>query len=386
VLYFEKNLKLGYYTVGQKVYHNKLQALTAPDNQHFPHWHFNDQIFDAVDWTQEPDIDIEVLYAQRARQLREQYDYIVLFFSGGADSSTVLNSFLLNDLTVDEVVVGHPESGLNHWTGSRATALASLTVNEYYYTVVPQLKELQKSHPHTRITINDYFQDMVTAYQSDQWIESARDYFHPSFVSRYSKKNLAHVKAVCESGKRVAFVYGVDKPRLAIIDGKYHCYFLDIIANTSTWDIESYENAVTEFFYWTPDFPLLPVKQAHLVANWLDTPEAKKFRSVVNWPPQNYEQNQRLKTIYDRSIRQPLYPRWNFDWFQTHKSTSCISAEQDDWFFQNHTNTAMYDVWRAGIDHLIRWVPPRFLQTDSQGTVQGLVGFISPMRALRAIV
>jgi hypothetical protein len=381
---FEQNSKLGYYTVGNKTIYNKIEALMAADHGQWPTWHFNDGVYDALDWSVEPAFDIGLMYAQRARQLREEYDYIVIFFSGGADSSTVLNSFIKNNLHVDEVVIGHPESGLRDWDRSVA-ADPRYTVSEYYHTVVPQLKQLEIDSPSTRITINDYFQDMIDAYKSDDWIVGARDYFHPSFISRYSKKSLDHVKKICESGRRVAFVYGVDKPRIAVFDNWYHCYFLDILANTSTWDLEAYPNAATEFFYWTPDYPLLPVKQAHLVANWLDTDQAKKFRRVVEWPPRNYEQNQILKTIYDRSIREPIYPDWNFDYFQTHKSTSAISAEQDAWFFQAHKNTHLYDTWTAGIDHLKKIIPERFIQKNSQGEVHGLVGFISKMHRLRPV-
>lgn len=381
---FEQNQKLGYYTVGNKVFSNKIEALMASANEHFPHWNFNDQVFDSVDWSVDPDLNIETLYAERAKQLREKYDHVAIFFSGGADSSTVLNSFIKNNITVDEIIVGHPESGLRDW-GQSVNSDPRYTVSEYYHTVVPQLKELEKTHPQIRITINDYFQDMIDAYKTDDWIIGARDYFHPSFISRYSKKNLPHIKQICESGKKVAFVYGVDKPRIAIINNHYHCYFLDIIANTSTWDLDNYPNATTEFFYWTPDFPILPVRQAHLVANWLDTPEAKKFRQAVNWPPRNYEENQVLKTIYDRAIREPLYPNWNFDFFQTHKSTSAISAEQDSWFFKAHHDTHLYDTWSAGIDRLKRIIPDRFIQRNSQGEMQGLVGFISKMHMLRPV-
>lgn len=382
--HFERNPALGYYRVSGAVYHNKIEALLSAGTLHHPTWHFNEHVYDTLDWTREPNFDIEALYAERARQLREKYDYVAIFFSGGADSSTALNSFVKNNYFVDEVIVGHPESGLRDWD-QKTDSDPRYTVSEYYHTVVPQLKQLAVDSPNTRITINDYFQDMIDEYKSDEWILSARDYFHPSFVSRYSKKNLTHVKKLCEAGKRVTFVYGVDKPRIAMMNGNYYCYFLDIIANTSTWDLDDYSTASTEYFYWTPDFPLLPIKQAHLVANWLDTPEANKFRRVVEWPPKNYEENQILKTVYDRVIREPIYPGWNFDYFQTHKSTSAIMAEQDAWFFRHHQSTHLHDTWIAGVDHLTSIIADRWLQRNTTGKIQGLVGFISKMHLLRPV-
>jgi len=382
--YFERNVDLGYYKVKDSIYYNKIEALLAAGTTDHPTWHFNDHVYDNIDWSVEPNFDVALLYAQRAKQLREKYDYVAIFFSGGADSATVLHSFLNNGLLVDEIIVGHPTSGLRDWN-KIADPDPRFTVNEYYHTVVPQLKQLAIDSPKTKITINDYFHDMVDAYKSDEWIVNARDYFHPSFTSRYSKKNLTHIKKLCEAGRSVAFVYGVDKPRIAIINDSYYCYFLDIIANTSTWDLENYTTAKTEYFYWTPDLPLLPVKQAHLVAHWLDCPETKKFRKVVEWPQKNYEENQWLKTVYDRAIRQPIYPNWDLKYFQTHKSTSAISAEQDAWFFANHNNTQIHDVWTAGINQLTKSIADRWLQKNSQNQTQGLVGFISKMHFIKKL-
>ena len=382
--HFECNIKLGYYKVKDVIYHNKVEALLAAGNMHHPTWHFNDHVYDQMDWSLEPEFDVQLLYAQRARQLRESYDYVAIFFSGGADSSTVLSSFIDNGLFVDEVIVGHPESGLRDWDKT-ANPDPRFTVNEYYHTVLPQLKQLSMHSPKTRITVNDYFQDMIESYKSEEWIVSARDYFHPSFTSRYSKKNLTHIKKLCEAGRSVAFVYGVDKPKIAIMNNGYYCYFLDIIANTSTWDLENYTTARTEYFYWTPDLPLLPVKQAHLVANWLDQPEARKFRKAVEWPPNNYEGNQILKTLYDRAIRQPIYPNWDLSQFQTHKSTSAISAEQDAWFFTQHKNTQIHNVWTAGIRQLTSMIADQWLQKNSKNQTQGLEGFISKMYFIRHI-
>ena len=66
--------KFGYYTVGEKKSYSKLEALGWGS----PKWHFNDEIFSAIDWTIEPPFDLWELYKQRAKQIREQYDYVVL--------------------------------------------------------------------------------------------------------------------------------------------------------------------------------------------------------------------------------------------------------------------------------------------------------------------
>ncbi len=110
----ETNPKLGYYTVGNKVFYSKPQMLMeSTKTGHFPHWHFNNETFGSIDTTQEPNVDIRLLYKFRAQQLREQYDYLRLEFSGGGDSTTVLMSFINNGIHLDEIVFelcGHTSS------------------------------------------------------------------------------------------------------------------------------------------------------------------------------------------------------------------------------------------------------------------------------------
>jgi hypothetical protein len=98
-------LKNGYYRVGNQVFSSKLLALMAGSQSNIhPEWIFNNKIFDAVDWTKEPALDIDSLYLNRASAIREKYDYVVLMYSGGADSHNVLETFLRNNLRIDEIV------------------------------------------------------------------------------------------------------------------------------------------------------------------------------------------------------------------------------------------------------------------------------------------
>ena len=64
---------------------------------------FHDELFSKINWTQEPIDTLENLYIARAKQLREQYDYLILQFSGGSDSSQVLQTFLRNNIFLDEI-------------------------------------------------------------------------------------------------------------------------------------------------------------------------------------------------------------------------------------------------------------------------------------------
>ncbi len=89
------NLRFGYYKIGNDVVFSKIEALELADRKNLPiSWHYNDDIFDSVDWKTEPKFTLSEIYKSRAQQIRKSYDYIVLFYSGGADSHNMLESFL----------------------------------------------------------------------------------------------------------------------------------------------------------------------------------------------------------------------------------------------------------------------------------------------------
>ena len=60
------------------------------------HW------FDKFDWTKEPTDSWEDILAKRASEIRRQNNYIVLNYSGGSDSSTVLTTFFKNKIRIGE--------------------------------------------------------------------------------------------------------------------------------------------------------------------------------------------------------------------------------------------------------------------------------------------
>ena len=96
--------KFGYYTVGDHKTYSKLEAIELQKRTgHFPEWNFNENVFSTVNWTREPDIDLWELYKARARQIRENYDYVVLWYSGGSDSHNMVSSWLDAGCKIDEI-------------------------------------------------------------------------------------------------------------------------------------------------------------------------------------------------------------------------------------------------------------------------------------------
>ena len=89
----------GRYVVDGKIFYDKIAALVYADSvKKEVQWDYFNDVFFSADWTTEPEISLDELYRIRAQQLRDKYDYIVIFCSGGADSTNVLYSFLKNGI------------------------------------------------------------------------------------------------------------------------------------------------------------------------------------------------------------------------------------------------------------------------------------------------
>jgi asparagine synthetase B (glutamine-hydrolysing) len=100
----ERQDKFGFYQVGDFRTYSKFEAIEQHTKTNKKlQWNFNDTIYRSYKWDQEPKESLSELYRQRAQQIREQYDYVVLWFSGGADSTNILNAFIDNNIKLDEV-------------------------------------------------------------------------------------------------------------------------------------------------------------------------------------------------------------------------------------------------------------------------------------------
>jgi hypothetical protein len=374
----EANSKLGVYTVGDQKYHNKIQALIeASKSGAHPHWDFNEAKFSKYNWGIEPSQDIRSLYRQRAQQIRDQYDYIILNLSGGSDSATVLYSFINNGIFVDEVIVRHPESGLKDLKATTNTNIAENAYSEWEYAAKPLLAWLKNKSPATKITVHDYAKDLLDPDYDLDWVFVGRDYLHPGIIKRYAYDLHEH-KNVYEKNARVCVLFGIDKPRICIDKGAYWLYFLDIQANTAVSEVKEFDNITTEYFYWSPDLPELVIKQCHMIANWFEQPGNSALKTILRWP--NHDISQR--TTYEMIVKSIIYPDYDFTTFQTIKPNSSFKTEIDSWFYKNYQGTHAHHIWTAGLDFIKqnindRWFNHKFDQQD------GFMGFISPFYKIR---
>jgi hypothetical protein len=98
-----------YYIVNSKRYYNIYLA------QHEKYLHggtiefyCDTDEYDKLNWSKEPEESLETLMDRHAWHLRNKYEKLIFFWSGGTDSQTILNVFTRNRIHIDEIVcIGH---------------------------------------------------------------------------------------------------------------------------------------------------------------------------------------------------------------------------------------------------------------------------------------
>ena len=360
-LHFEPNKKLGYYLVNDEIYYNKYQALLAASkNQQQTRWFFNEEAFMAFPWHQEPEQSLKELYRRRAQQLRDQYDYIRVEASGGSDSTTVIFSFLLNGIPLDEVVFRYPRGGDRDMVGNARDLRSENTLSEWEFAAKPLLDWISTNYPAVKITVHDYTDDLVREAETkdESWVFRTRHYLQPGHINKYQAVASTEHKRLVEKDLRVCVLWGVDKPKVCVKDGKFFLYFHDGQASHSDQVIGEYSNLTNEFFYWSPDACALLAKQAHTIRRWFEQPEHANMQSVLHWPNSNFSN----RTIYEQVVKALIYTDYDLQTFQTFKPTNNIWNEMDHWFHCNFKDTRAYQIWQSGIDFLVDNLDSNFVE------------------------
>lgn len=344
--------RFGYYQVGwKKFYHKTLALIEHTKTRQKVEWIFNDNVYSAIDWSIPIPESLDELYRKRAQQLRDNYDYLALYFSGGADSSNMLRTFVNNGIFLDEIVMQSPEPVKG--TFNKEDISDANVYSEIPFSAVPIINELKNLiHPNTIIRYQDTSQGVIELFNHDNWFEKqplgvtlalnpvARQ--HTSFTD-------AHILNLCDTGKRTAQIIGTDKPLLMYDDdtGNYYSYFLDVTAmHAPPVDLTKKEISDkayhTEFFYWSPDMPEISIKQAQEVKHYCELDH--RIRTAVC--------NTKTHIGELRSILHPIiYPSMPAVPFQVGKGHLGSVRKKDDWFWSNATALQKYN-FQGAIDYL----------------------------------
>ena len=164
-------------------------------------------------------------------------------YSGGADSTTMLNTFLRNGIHIDEI------NSYRFSLDNNFNNTSNIEINNH---VIPYFNELRKQIPKTKFTVADYGKEYFEPIINEDWFSlrstTALRYFHDYNL-------LDNVTNFCN-------LYGELTPKLTFYNNKWYAIFTDSVFR------EYLVLKNLEFFYSSSDLPSLNAKQTYILKNY----------------------------------------------------------------------------------------------------------------------
>jgi len=225
-----------HYRVGKDFFFNKLQAIQRNIETAEPIY-FEDPYGDA-DFSVAPEQSLDDLIAAHLHRLRESYEKIKFYYSGGSDSHLLLNSIIRHNIHVDEIIC--LKSGIPP---------ADFEIDKF---AKPALSKLARQLRGTKITIKtptmqDYF-DYYKSGITDEKIQSGMAGTHNYFRLLWHKDIY-----VQDHWPGILHIRGQDKPRIVRHGADYYAYNLDT-------DMEPHAN---NFQFYSAN-TTIQIKQCHM--------------------------------------------------------------------------------------------------------------------------
>lgn len=348
--------RLGCYRVGDLKFYSKLEAIEMHTRTGVhPHWDFNEAAFSSYDWSVEPEENLLELYRQRAQQLRDKYDYIVLIYSGGADSETILQSFLYNDIKLDEVA-----SYVNYeGTGSKT----SFMNEEIFGNAIPRIERLKEKYSWLKHRVIEMRDLQIDHFANEEvkfrWIYSINTFYDSNCVAREALAlKIKEWADIINQGKKLCLVWGFDKPRIFNENDRYFMRFIDILDSGPT--VKSFAGELPysdELFYWTPDLPQLIIKQGHLVKNYLENNYASSPFVTTTKTDLAYKKVDGVRYWLNKDgLHSIIYPNYELA-LTAAKPQNTIVTERDIWFYSMEQGNDALKTWRMGVGKLWQILP-----------------------------
>lgn len=291
----------GKYVVGNSEFLNKLQAMVYSQVSGLPiSWHFHDDVFSSIDWTIPIETPLKELYRKRALQIREKYDFVSLFYSGGVDSTNVLHTFIDNGIRLDEIVMWAPDS-----LKSKANNIDTSSENNYseiYFAAIPHLKE-KLSGVSVKVRVLDYIESSVKFLSDGKLVSKYAPLIFTPTNAVVPKIAIHEIDPVWNDlrsrGVSFCHIQGADKPLIKYVDGEVFFQFKDSGSFRYDLDVKTEDH---EFFYWTKDLPELVIAQCQAVKNYVGSDIFQKMLMTRTDRMSQDNFTTINQAIYDRSV------------------------------------------------------------------------------------
>lgn len=311
-----------WYTVGEEKVYDKLQAIEKQlKSGGALHFHCP-ETYDNYDFSHEPKEDLKTLLKTEAIQIREKYKKVRLYYSGGSDSRLMLDTFISNNIHIDEIIC--IKTGINE---------ADVEIDNF---ALPVLKKYNLSK--TKVTVHcptkqqyDDFHSAPTLDKISRGMLTWDQQFRLGIQTEFYRDDLFDLN-VCN-------LHGYDKPKIIKVDDEWYTYFVDV-------DIEPTKHT----YHFFSKNPKLQAKQAHL---FLRNIKNEIFKESEIWNYQDIWNNSVGRNIKDVP-RKNLY-HGTVDNFITHNGEKIYFMNYKEklaLIYAKENLTELLEKWMSTINDL----------------------------------
>ena len=323
-------------------------------------WNWHDHVWKNFNIEKLGKQNLTDLYRERAQQLRDIYDYLILSYSGGSDSHNILMTFLNNNIKLDQVFVHQPFSFINssQHVPTVIDKTARNMVSEWDFCIKPTLEYLSKNHPEIKIELSDWMDNITEKYfnNEDSFLNAGGSNNGMGPMARnlnYSTMGLINL----DKDKTVGTIYGCDKPILFIDTSskKVSMIFTDVTMSHCTNAIGTFEP-----FYWSEMLPDLPYEMAYQVYLYYKAnPHLQQFM----WSKDTKSTNDVVMAVNQDIAKMVCYSStWDFRKFQAGKPKQEGLREDRDFFIHESDEfKRIKDIWKYHQDGFSHGIDKKYL-------------------------
>lgn len=312
-----------------------------------PKFYYYDHIYENLDWSIAPTESLDYYYKEQAQRIRDNYDYVILAYSGGYDSTNILETFYFNNIKLDKILIVGAFGQDNH------TGADDNHNGELYYNAFPYVKELGLDSITQVVDYTKLFDNTnnfsIAAYKED-WIYEIGAWFSPH--NWFWKDVERYIVPPEWKGKRVALVFGKDKPTLFYSsEGRSQVtlsnqgrrlngfYFRDTPC-LSYADRGQVEDITRVNFYWDPTNTNILLKQLHVLKNVYEI-------NCLN----SYNASMGVQTVGGLSTNSIVYNLKKPLIYKSPKSKDNLLSLRDT-YLKEKKNSDVFSLYQSGINRL----------------------------------
>lgn len=315
-------------------------------------FHYFDHVWDNIN-NFKTEKSLQELYRDRALQLRNTYDYLILNYSAGADSDNIFKAFVDNNIKLDRIYVKWPIKILDTHKVTNDVQGRNL-LSEWELTIHPKLEFIKQHYPDIEIFVHDWSTNVGTL---------TLDQFN-KYPCLHSLGDIARFSTQCNDlpkTLKVANIYGIDKPIPYFNNGAIGFCFRDetLYVGFGT------NNIISEPFYWSPEFPEILNKQMETVCK-----AVKSDLSLLKNIPSNEWSGSQAEIESLRTFLNKLIYKSTETVFQVNKSLFEYKKDWDYWIYESGVYTEELETWNKLLKTRLETVDNKFLKN----------GYIQPMR------